>query len=75
MKINCSDFLILISIGLGLLLFDRFFRINSIVDSFENPVRCGVDMPPCAFKKRCANGFCISPSQPDLSPNTLPVFP
>jgi hypothetical protein len=75
MKINCSDFLILIFIGLGLLLFDRFFRINSIVDSFENPVRCGVDMPPCAFKKRCANGFCISPSQPDLSPNTLPVFP
>ena len=75
MKINHSDFLILIFIGLGLLLLDRFFRINSIVDSFENPVRCGVNMPPCAFKKRCANGFCISPSQPDLSPNTLPVFP
>ena len=75
MKINCSDFLILIAIGLGLLILDRYFRINNIIDSFENPERCGVNMPPCAFKKRCANGFCIDNSLPRLSANDLPVFP
>ena len=75
MKVSISDFLILIGLGLILLMLDRFYRINKVVDSFENPVRCGVDLPPCAFGKRCMNGFCASDSVPTLKPTMLPVFP
>ena len=63
MKINLSDFLILIAVGLFLLLCDRIFRINRYIDNFENPSRCGV------------NGFCVSDSVPILKPTMLPVFP
>jgi hypothetical protein len=75
MKVSISDFLILIGLGLFLLILDRFYRINTVVDSFENPERCGVDLPPCSFGKRCMNGFCVSDSTPILKPTMLPVFP
>lgn len=75
MKINLSDFAILIGVGLFLLLCDRIFRINKYIDNFENPTRCGVDLPPCAFGKRCMNGFCVLDSVPILKPTMLPVFP
>jgi hypothetical protein len=75
MKVVISDFLILIGLGLLLLLLDRFYRINKVIDSFVNPLRCGVDIGPCAFGKRCMNGYCISNDVPILKPNMLPVFP
>ena len=56
-------------------MLDRFYRINRVIYSFENPERCGVDLPPCAFGKRCMNGFCVSDSTPILKPTMLPVFP
>jgi hypothetical protein len=75
MKVQTSDFIILIIVGIVLLFLDRYFRINKIIDSFENPLRCGVDLPPCAFGKRCMNGYCVSDSVPTLKPTMLPVFP
>jgi hypothetical protein len=54
---------------------DRFYRVNKVIDSFENPLRCGIDLPPCAFKKRCMNGYCVSDDVPTLKPTMLPVFP
>jgi len=75
MKVTLTDFLLLIAVGVVLLAVDRYYRINSYVDSFENPIRCGVDLPPCAFGKRCMNGFCVSDKVPILKPTLLPVFP
>ena len=75
MKVHISDFLILIGIGLLLLILDRVFRIEKYKDSFENPVRCGINQPPCSFRKRCMNGYCVSESTPHLNPTMLPVFP
>ena len=76
MNFRTSDLLILAFVGIVLLVVDRVFRINPFVESFTNPdpLACGVDMPPCAFPKRCANGFCISDSQPALPSNGLPVY-
>lgn len=75
MKVNISDFLILIGVGLFLLILDRFYRVDRVIDSFVNPLRCGVDLPPCSFKKRCMNGYCVSDDVPTLKPTMLPVFP
>lgn len=75
MKVVISDFLILILLGFFLLLLDRFYRINQVIDSFENPLRCGLNLAPCAFGKRCMNGYCISNDVPVLKPTMLPVFP
>ena len=75
MEIKYSDLLFLAGIGFVLLVLDRVFRINFRLEKFENPTRCGVNMPPCAFRKRCMNGFCVDEKQPDLKPTTLPVFP
>jgi len=75
MKVNISDFLILIGVGLFLLMLDRFYRVDKVIDSFVNPLRCGVDLPPCSFKKRCMNGYCVSDDVPILKPTMLPVFP
>ena len=75
MNFKCSDLWVLAFAGLLLLVVDRYLRINKYVESFTNPKQCGVDMPPCAFPKRCANGFCISENTPDLPANGLPVYP
>jgi hypothetical protein len=75
MEINYSDLLFLAFIGLILLVLDRVYRINFRLEGFTNPKMCGVDMEPCAFGKRCMNGFCVDENQPALKPTTLPVFP
>ena len=75
MQIKYSDLLFLAGIGFILLVLDRVFRINFRLEGFENPTRCGVNMEPCAFGKRCMNGFCVDEKQPVLKPTTLPVFP
>jgi len=73
--INCSDLWMLAFAGLLLLVVDRYLRINKYVESFTNPTQCGVDMPPCAFPKKCANGFCVSENTPALPANGLRVYP
>ena len=75
MKASYIDLLILASIGLVLLILDRVYRINFRLEQFTNPTYCGVDQEPCAFGKRCMNGFCVSDDVPQLKQNMLPVFP
>ena len=75
MHFKTSDLWMLALVGLILIVLDRIYRINPFVESFENPMMCGVDMPPCAFPKRCANGFCVSQNVPDLPANGLRVYP
>jgi len=75
MKIHYSDLLILAFIGLVLLILDRVYRINFRLEMFTNPVMCGVDMEPCAFGKKCMNGYCVENNVPTLKPTNLPVFP
>jgi hypothetical protein len=75
MEINYSDLLFLALIGFILLILDRVYRINFRLEEFTNPKMCGVGMEPCAFGKRCMNGFCVDEKQPALKPTILPVFP
>ena len=72
--INRSDLIILVLIALILLVLDRIYRINTI-RSFKNPLQCGVNLPPCKFGQKCANGYCIDTDVPALKPTMLPVFP
>jgi hypothetical protein len=73
--INSSDLCLLAMVGVGLLVVDRIYRINPYKEQFSNPTRCGVDMPPCSFPNKCANGFCVSENTPPLPPNGLRVYP
>jgi hypothetical protein len=71
---------IVLLIALGLLVADRFYRINPFlgIEGFQvgQPARCGVDLPPCDHPTRCINGFCRPPGQPQLyDRNPLPVLP
>ena len=75
MKINISDLLVLACIGIVLLILDRVYRINFRLEMFTNPIMCGVDKEPCAFGKKCMNGFCMSDTMPNLPSKQLPVFP
>ena len=72
--IQRSDLIILVLIALLLLVLDRIYRINRI-KTFKNPERCGVNKPACKFGEKCANGYCINNSPPELKPTMLPVFP
>jgi hypothetical protein len=59
-----------------LLVADRYYRIGSYMRSegFQNPQKCGLDMPPCAYPNVCANGWCIpSGVNPLGERNPLPV--
>lgn len=76
------DILLGISIiAVILLVLDRIYRINPFlasegyqIDGY--PMRCGVDLPPCPFQKRCMNGFCRGEDMPQLyDRNPLPVLP
>ena len=71
MKFNLSDITILIVVGLLLLAFDRYYRI----EGFINAIQCGVHMPSCPAGTKCENGYCGSTNPPKLKPTTLPVFP
>lgn len=73
--------LVLVSIAFALLVADRMFRITPFLvrEGFfagNGPNRCGTDLPPCDFPKRCMNGFCRGTEQPQLyDRNPLPVVP
>jgi hypothetical protein len=69
-------------LALALLVFDRIYRVEPILlaegfQGFSTSVqRCGVDMAPCPYPKRCMNGLCRSPDEPVLRDrNPLPVVP
>jgi hypothetical protein len=63
------------------LVADRIIRINPILASegfqvYGQPQRCGTDLEPCPFPKRCMNGFCYNTNEPQLyDRNPLPVVP
>jgi len=68
-------------IALVLLIVDRKVRIDPYL-TLEGfvwggaPQRCGTDLPPCPFPKRCMNGFCRGTEKPQLyERNPLPVVP
>jgi len=71
MKLHYTDFLIIILIGFGLLIADRYIRIEPFMDVQF----CGVAKEPCPFGTRCMNGICGSTLQPILQKTILPVFP
>jgi len=71
MKLQYTDFLIIIVIGFLLLVADRYIRIESFTDIQS----CGIDKGPCPFGTRCMNGICSSTTQPTLQKTMLPVFP
>ena len=75
MKINYTDLFVLAFIGLVLLILDRVYRINFRLETFTNPIMCGNGIEPCAFGKKCINGFCMSDTIPALPRQQLPVFP
>jgi hypothetical protein len=64
-----------------LLVADRIIRINPYLASegFQvagQPQRCGTDLEPCPFPKRCMNGFCYGEDTPQMyDRNPLPVLP
>ena len=68
-------------IAVGLLVADRVYRINPFLvsEGFASGgtyQRCGVDLPPCDFPKRCINGICGKVEQRQLyDRNPLPVLP
>ena len=71
-------------IAVGLLVADRIYRINpylsSLTEGFTSGsssyLRCGVDLPPCAFPTRCMNGICGIPEIAQKHDrNPLPVLP
>ena len=68
-------------LALLLLVADRLFRINPYLASegfqvLYQPQRCGLDLEPCPFPKRCMNGFCHSEDTPQMyDRNPLPVVP
>ena len=69
--------------AVALLVADRIYRINPFLrgqgEGFvigNRYIRCGVDLPPCAFGTRCMNGICDNPVQAQLRDrNPLPVLP
>jgi hypothetical protein len=68
-------------LAIMLLVADRYYRINPFLvrEGFQlygAPQRCGVDLPPCNFPDKCANGFCRGSDTPQLHDrNPLPVLP
>ena len=78
-------------IAIGLLIVDRYVRIQPYLDSTTiqegftlntgtgrkiTGKRCGVDIFPCSGSTRCGNGMCISQDTTmPVEKEPLPVFP
>jgi len=81
MQVDIYSIGLILVLALVLLVADRYFRINPFLirEGFQlsgQPQRCGVDLPPCPFPKRCMNGFCYTSDEPQLRDrNPLPVLP
>jgi len=81
MKVDLYTLGLVALLALVLLVADRIFRINPFLarEGFQvagQPQRCGVDLEPCPFPKRCMNGFCYLSDTPQMyDRNPLPVLP
>ena len=81
MEVDLYSLGILLLLAVMLLIADRVYRINPILfaEGFQvagYPERCGIDLAPCPFPKRCMNGFCYASDEPQLyDRNPLPVLP
>ena len=81
MTVELYSVALIAALAIFLLVADRILRINPLLarEGFQiygQPQRCGVDLDPCPFPKRCMNGFCMSSDQPQLyDRNPLPVTP
>jgi hypothetical protein len=72
---NSWILLVVCILGFGFLIFVFTEMSKEAFQSGMPGVRCGVDLPTCAFGLKCMNGFCKKPSQPVLLPNQLSVYP
>ena len=81
MGVDIYSLTLIALIAFVLILIDRVYRINPYLayEGFQvhgEPQRCGVDLSPCVFPKRCMNGFCYREEEPQLHDrNPLPVIP
>ena len=81
MNIDIYSIGLIAVLAIFLLVADRMFRINPFLASegfevYGQPQRCGVDLEPCPFPKRCINGFCYAEDTPQMyDRNPLPVLP
>lgn len=72
---NSCIILVVCIVGFGFLIFVFTEMSREGFQAGMPGVRCGIDLPTCAFGLKCINGFCKKPSQPTLLPNQLPVYP
>jgi len=81
MKVDLYSVGLIAALAIILLLADRVYRINPYLarEGFQiygQPQRCGTDLEPCPFPKRCMNGFCQVSDIPEMHDrNPLPVLP
>ena len=81
MGVDIYSLALIALIAFVLILIDRVYRIDPYLayEGFQvsgQPQRCGVDLAPCTFPKRCMNGFCYKTDEPQLyDRNPLPVLP
>jgi hypothetical protein len=72
------DLVGLAAIAFVLLICDRMWRIQPILEGFSGgeAAQCGVDLPPCKHPLRCINGYCKSEALPYFpAKSDLPVLP
>ena len=82
MNMDLKAILIIAAIAVGLLLADRYIRINRVLElegflsGGGGPQRCGVDLDPCPHPQKCMNSFCAGTTTPQMHDrNPLPVVP
>ena len=83
MSFDLTAVFVIALLALGLLIADRYIRINHVLElegflsgSAEGPQRCGVDLAPCPHPKKCMNSFCAGTDSPQMHDrNPLPVVP
>ncbi len=82
MSFDLTAVFIIALLALGLLLADRYIRINRVLElegflSQEGGIqKCGVDMPPCPHPQKCMNSFCADSTPLQVyDRNPLPVVP
>jgi hypothetical protein len=81
MKLDLHHVWLIAALAFLLLVADRILRINPYLAAegfqvYGQPQRCGTDLEPCPFPKRCMNGFCYASDTPQMyDRNPLPVLP
>jgi hypothetical protein len=82
MSVDLTAILVIAVLALGLLIADRYIRINRVLElegflsGGGQPQRCGVDLAPCPHPQKCMNSFCAGTDTPQMRDrNPLPVVP